>query len=231
MSQRRKNSSPTLPSQQRGGATILVALVLLVIMSLAAFSMAKNSIRDLAISGTVIQGTKADEAAEAGLDWFVVWSHPDNSQLALSTGNKALVNGLATVKAPEWTQADSYFENWDRAFRVQSAPADTSDMVFSRAGGIVRQTAAGGNAVTQKFDVVIRFLGFQTSALTATSGGASGGTTPASLSTQDLLWQVVSEGSANIPLGGGDFLPFRQRREMIGIQSLGQSQSSAPTAP
>ena len=108
--------------------------------------------------------------------------------------------------------------------------SSTSDMVFSRKDGLVKQTAAKGNQVTQKFDVTVRFLGFVASSMTAGAGQASGGTTPASLSTQDLLWQVVSEGSANIPTSNTTYLQFRQRREVIGVQSLGQSQASNPTA-
>lgn len=225
---------PSLKRQarQRGGATIVIALLLLVVLSVAAFGVARGAIRDLSQAGTLTQGTKAEEAAEAGLDWFIIWSHPDNAAQATSSeGNKALVNGISAVKAPGWTQTDTaHFEVWDRAFRVVSTPDQTSDMVFSRKDGLVKQTAAKGNQVTQKFDVTVRFLGFVASSMTAGGGQASGGTTPAALSTQDLLWQVVSEGSANIPTSSTTHLQFRQRRETIGIQSLGQSQASNPTA-
>lgn len=219
-------------ASQRGGATIVIALMLLVVLSIAAFGVARGAIRDLSQVGTLTQGTKAEEAAEAGLDWFIIWSHPDNAAQATSNeGNKTLVNGISAVKAPGWTQTDTdHFEAWDRAFRVVSTPDQTSDMVFSRTGGLVKQTAAKGNQVTQKFDLTVRFLGFVASSMTAGAGQASGGTTPASLSTQDLLWQVVSEGSANIPTSNTTYLQFRQRREVIGVQSLGQSQASNPTA-
>lgn len=211
---------PFMPRfRERGGGTIVLALILLVIMSLAAFGVSRASLRELATSGSVAQGTKAAEAADAGLDWFLVWSDADNGSAAASaTGNQVLRNQLPLLLDPGYTQTDLvHFQPWDMAFRLASDPTDAaSDMVFDTAGAAVRQNAAGGNEVVQKFDLTVRYLGQHGS-------DPSGGTDPSLAGRTLKRFQVVSEGSTNVALGGGLFQQFRQRREMTGLRptSLG----------
>ncbi len=230
---------PALPPRraaQRGGATIILAFALLVVMSLVAFSVSRNALRELTLTGTVTQGTKAEQAADAGLDWYIIWSHPDNATAATSTtGNKLLVAGLKDVKATTWgtsgnatyqaNLSDGYFgsRTWDRGFRLVTNETDmaTSDMVFDNTGALVKQNTATGSVVSQKFNVLVRFLGFAPIAMTGGGGQASGGTNPNSLATQDLQWQIVSDGQASVNLGGS-YQRFTNRREMIGLQALSQ---------
>jgi hypothetical protein len=227
-------------SREQGGMTILVALVLLVVMSLAAFSLSRNSIRELTTTGHIIQGDKASEASDAGLDWFMVWSHPDNMTAAFATpgaiGNLKLAQAMNDLKDPNWHSAldadgllasTAAARNWDMAALItsQESQVASNDMVFDNTdkNAVLQAKNSGGSPVIQRFDLQIRFLGFQPIALTGGGGGASGGTNQASLSTQDTLWQVISTGYAAVPIGGGDYIRYQQRRELIGSQALAQA--------
>lgn len=222
---------PTIRPGERGGIPIILALILLSIMSAGALSMASSSIRELSITGSVSQGAKAAEAADAGLDWFIVWAHPFNAEPKLGgTGAAGLLssalNGLKTTdfQAYSYPSGVTFIGNEsDRSVRITSSEADyaTNGMVFDNTAALMSQNQASGNRVIQKFDLVVRFLGFQPVALTGGGGQAAGGTNPNALSSQDLLWHISSTGVASVDTGGG-YIPFRQRRDMIGIQSLSQ---------
>lgn len=230
------------PHAQLGGMTIVMALVLLAIMSLAAFSLSRNAIRELSTTGHLIQGDKASEASDAGLDWFIVWSHPDNMTLAYASpgavGNLALAKAMNDIKSPNWWSAlnadgllasTSTSRNWDMAALVTSQESQTAsnDMTFdnTNAATVMQATNSGGSPVVQRFDLQVRFLGFKTGTGTSGSGGASGGTNQAALGSQDTLWQIVSTGYAAVPIGNGNYLRYQQRREMIGSQALSQAQA------
>ncbi len=234
--------APHLPSArpgERGGMTIVMALVLLAVMSLAAFSLSRNAIRELSTSGHLIQGDKASEASEAGLDWFVVWSYPDNMTVAMANqtnapGNYKLALAMNDIKSPNWSTAlsnDGLLANpsrtWDMAALVSSQETQTAtnDMAFDNTNkaAVLQASNSGGSPVVQRFDLQVRFLGFQPTFLTGGSGNASGGTTPGSLSSQELAWQIVSTGYAAVPIGGGNYLRYQQRREYIGTQALSQA--------
>lgn len=226
----------TRMQRQRGGVAILVALVLLVVMSVAAFGLSRSTLRELFSVGTVVQGTKAAEAAEAGIDWFITWSEGNNQVAAIGSkgGNALLSQSMVNISDTGWS-ANAYPAGvtkhwtttgmeWDRAFTITSAlpssGSDANEMVFDTTKSVVKQTEAAGNSVIQKFDVSVRFLGFMPTSLTTGGGNPSGGTALGSQSQQDLLWQVVSTGTANIK---GASLAFTQRREAIVQASLGQS--------
>lgn len=230
-----KTSRPSLFSNpQRGGITIIVALVLIMLMSLAAFSLSRNSLRELATSGSILQGGKATEAANAGLDWYVIWSQPDNAQAALagsgSTGNQNLAKAMKdlTTNGANWYGAlssdgllasTSSARTWDMAAAITSNESQTatSDMVFDNtAAGVVKQAGNNnGNPVVQRFDLLVRYLGVVQSSISSTGNAASGGTAAGSSSPGERYYQVVSTGNAAIPIGNGSYLRYQQRREMI----------------
>jgi len=202
-------------------------LTLVLVMGAAAFGLSRSSLREMGIAGTVVQGTKADKAADAGLDWFITWSHPENVIVnqGTTTAQGILAQTLVLLKRTDWstyTYPDGVTVNaatrpWDRAATITSPLDDsTNDMVFDTTGSAVRQSSASGNAVVQKFDLEIRFLGEQGG---GGAGDPSGGTDPSAKASQDLLWQVTSRGSANIPEAG---ISFMQTREVLGIQSRSQ---------
>ena len=73
---------------QTGGITILVALALLVLLTIAAVGMSRNSFREVVISGTSRQGAMVRNVADAGIEWSVYWLDLANAPSATNTGLK-----------------------------------------------------------------------------------------------------------------------------------------------
>lgn len=81
---------------QVGGITILVALMLLVLLTIAAVGMSRNSFREVVTSGFSRQGAMTRNVADSGIEWAIHWIHGENGTVA--TGNALqftqLKNGL-----------------------------------------------------------------------------------------------------------------------------------------
>lgn len=142
---------------QRGGITILVALSLLVILSVSAFGLARSSIREAAITGTVSQAAAVRGNADAGLDWAIQWMHPDNKQeTALKTAGP--VAFLQIKREIELTSGGS-----------QPATSTYISALPSWRVGEIGARVLGGSAkgdmilktgdVESRFDLTLTFLG------------------------------------------------------------------------
>ncbi len=92
-SQFRSLRQASLRHSQFGGITILVALSLLVLLTIAAVSMSRNSFREIVISGTSRQGAMARNSADSGIEWSLYWMDLANTPSASGTGTL-----LATLK-------------------------------------------------------------------------------------------------------------------------------------
>ncbi len=92
--------NPCRQSDQRhseaGGITIVVALMLLVLLTVAAVAMSRNSLREIVTSGFTRQGAMARNLADSGIEWGIYWIDLDNSTTASSTALKManLADGL-----------------------------------------------------------------------------------------------------------------------------------------
>jgi Tfp pilus assembly protein PilX len=210
--------SPSLRHSEQGGVTILTTLGLLVLLTVMVFSLGKSSLRELAVTGTVWQGAKASEAAEAGLDWFILWANSDNASAATAYRRNDVVSSIQSVNAGVGTWVNGTFtaSTWDRSARLTSTPTDTNtDMVFANSGaGFSQSAATTGNQVVQSFDVFFRYLG---SPVTTTMSSGAG--SPASIGSGQtgrnmILYQVQSTGKASIPAGGSNFIRYQTTREM-----------------
>jgi hypothetical protein len=58
---------------QEGGVTILVALSLLALLTVAALGMSKNSFKEIRTSGFLKQGAMARNVADSGIHWSLYW--------------------------------------------------------------------------------------------------------------------------------------------------------------
>ena len=58
---------------QKGGATILVVLTLLVLLTVAALSMSTNSIKEIQSTAFIRQGAMAKNVADSGIEWSLYW--------------------------------------------------------------------------------------------------------------------------------------------------------------
>lgn len=66
----------SLRAAEAGGITILLALILLAVMTVAAFGLSRNTLREIAITGNEAIGRKTFETADSGLDWIITWGNP-----------------------------------------------------------------------------------------------------------------------------------------------------------
>lgn len=69
-------------SNQEGAITILVALMLLVLLTIASLGMSRNSMREIVSSGFARQGSMARNTADSGIHWAIHWMDYKNSALA-----------------------------------------------------------------------------------------------------------------------------------------------------
>lgn len=209
--------------RERGAITILAVLGLLVLFSAMAFSLASNSLREVANSGTVWQSTKASEAAEAGLDWFIIWTSKDNLPSATSRDRDTLANAFTQMNlAGTWQSQASLLLNpantWDRAFVIRSTEKSTnSDMVFAASGSDFLQ-ASSGNVTLQSFDLAFRYLGDPGVGVISGAAGGSGhtaGHTTGTSGRNTNLYQVQSTGKASVPTGSSSYVRYMTPREMF----------------
>lgn len=70
---------PARRTSEQGGITILVVLSLLVLMTSAAISMSRNSLRELMIVGSSRQAANVRQAADAGLEFALLWINDKNN--------------------------------------------------------------------------------------------------------------------------------------------------------
>ena len=86
-----RKAQPSRPhSPQTGGITILVALMMLVLLTLAAIGMSRNSFREIVNSGFSRQGAMSRQLADSGLEWSMYWISLANAPNA--TGAAASLN-------------------------------------------------------------------------------------------------------------------------------------------
>jgi len=85
--------------RQSGGITILVALFLLVLLTISAFAMSKNSLREVVISGTTRQAAEVRNLADSGLEWSMFWMADDRTNARPAPAAGTAAEALRTLKA------------------------------------------------------------------------------------------------------------------------------------
>jgi hypothetical protein len=60
--------------RERGGAALLLAFMILVLMAGAGLATSRNLMRELAMVGDARLGERAAAAADSGLEWFLAWA-------------------------------------------------------------------------------------------------------------------------------------------------------------
>jgi len=181
---------------QQGGLTIIMALVLVGVMGAATFSLSRNAIRELSMAGTIIQGNKAAAAADAGLDWVIIW-------------------GQGAVNEPSFLGATPSSKATSLLSMIKTTIASTTGYpaVTITAGGDASMEM-GSAATKQDFDIEGRFLGTlppgRTGGGSSDNSGASGGT-KVSGSSGEYFWRYLSTGRAT-PTGAAT---FQSQRELV----------------
>jgi hypothetical protein len=170
---------------QAGGITIIVALMLLVLLTVAAMAMSRNSLREIVTSGFTRQGAMARNVADSGVEWSIHWIDLANSQAA--TGTALKLNTLRTALLKDDTLAG-------RAKDIISG-GDYSP------GGTLQAalTLPGPTGVTQGYTIGLTRMG-KLPIVNMSQGTGSGGFTPASggpLLLAPDLWAIRSDAQVN----------------------------------
>ncbi|MBI1753614.1 MAG: hypothetical protein HY014_08705 [Acidobacteria bacterium] len=193
---KRRNSTRI---RQQGGLTIILALVLVGVMGAATFSLSRNAIRELSTAGAIIQGGKAAAAADAGLDWVIIW-------------------GQGGVKFSDFTAAAPHAEQSALISKMKDSISPTlAYPIFTLSGnGVDAMSMNVGSATTnQNFDIEFRFLGNlpsgRQSGGSSDNAGASGGTKGGAGGVGDYVWRILATGRAT-PQNGQT---YQAQRELI----------------
>ncbi len=105
----------TFDSPERGGITILVALFLLILLTVSAVGLSRNTLREAIITGTVRQGMAVRNTADAGLSWAVYWLDETNA----ATGSTAAYDLQ--------TQVNTLLVHPENSGKWQSVAANSTD--------------------------------------------------------------------------------------------------------
>lgn len=159
-------------TQEQGGITILVALLLLVLLTVTAISMSKNALREAIISGTVREGTEVRNLADDGIEWSCYWLTPSASA-APDTAAQAFLTQVKTLSA-----------NNELSGTVLSVAAQGA------------MTSTDSDGITRKFNLDIIRMGKQQVDMLggAPSTGAGGMTRAVPLEMLPDIWSIRSTG-------------------------------------
>lgn len=202
---------PAHRSGERGGMTILLALILLSAMTVGALALSQNSLREISITGNEATGRKSFEVADAGLDWVITWGGPnvptqtETARKALQTGMKNILDAIdrqdlsgtlvGTKDATLNTAGDGYISPTSGTYRayVSSLDGTLSGTELFPSTANYKQT---GSVIQPAFDIEVRYLGDMPD--------LSGGTKKHS------FWMVRSVGRANLGTTGQSFVSRRE---------------------
>ena len=87
-------------SPQTGGITILVALMLLVLLTIATLGMSKNAVRDIVASGFSRQTASTRNVADSGIEWAVYWMDWQNAPNATNTAARLVATEVSLLQNP-----------------------------------------------------------------------------------------------------------------------------------
>lgn len=181
--------SPSTQHSQAGGITILVTLMLLVLLTIAAISMSRNSFREVVISGTTRQGAMARNVADSAVEWSILYSDPGNHPG--TTTSSTSFQALATTLLTSNTFGIPYDVSTGNAIAIASLP-NTAAVPAD-----LQMPAASGNGA----NLALTCMGKMAMTMTTQTAGTPGtGNTPASGSqslTAPDLWAVRSDGQVN----------------------------------
>ena len=176
------NTTSTM-HRQSGGITIIVALMLLVLVTIAAVSMSRNSFREVVTSGTTRQGAMVRNLADSGVEWCILYSDPINhpGATASSTALQAVARTLLTSQI------------FGVPYDVNTQAAITTFPNNNSVPTDLMVPAASGNGS----NIALTCMGKMPQTMTTQTAGTPGtGNTPASGSislTAPDLWAVRSD--------------------------------------
>ncbi|WP_005037356.1 hypothetical protein [Holophaga foetida] len=179
---------------QRGGVTILVTLMLLVLLTIAAIGMAKNSFREVVASGTGRQGAMAKNVADSGVEWSIFWMDYNNSASASGSASN-----LVAMKAALLEDSTLSGKAWDVMSGTPTAPTSYTPG-STTAVTLPSLTSSSGTVHTQSFSIGVTRMGKLPVADTS-QGVGSGAYTPSTGSEAKQapdLWAIRSDSQVGV---------------------------------
>lgn len=187
----------TIDRSQQGGVTILVALMLLVLLTLAAIGMSRNSFREIVASGTIRQGSMARNTADSGLEWSIYWM--DLTNLPGATGNAKKLADLKQTLLLDKTKAGVAKDVSDSTGATDYVPGANPVLTMPSVGDTT-QTVSIGLTSMGKLPITGMSEGVGAGAFKPASGAIS--------EVQPDLWAVRSD--AQVTVGGVTFIHARE---------------------
>jgi len=190
---------PDTNHAQSGGITILVALMLLVLLTIAAVGMSRNSFREIVTSGFSRQGAMARNVADSGVEWAVQWIELENGKVATGVPAQFRDQRLVLLGNPLLLGLAK-----DALTGAEYTPGGTPASDFSLAGG--------PSGVTQGFTLGVTLMG-KGGIANSSQGSGAGAYAPGSGSAQALkvlpdLWAIRSD--AQVQQGATTFTHARE---------------------
>ncbi len=171
---------------ETGGITILVALMLLVLLTIAAVGMSKNSFREIVTTGFVRQGAMARNVADSGVEWAIHWIDLENGKVATGVAQQFTAVKAGLLQDPLLAGKAKDITSVNPAAPTDYVPGDAlqSDL-----------TLVGPAGVTQGFTVGLTLMG-KLPIANMSQGTGAGAFTPAAggpLNQAPDLWAVRSD--------------------------------------
>ena len=186
---------------EAGGITIVVALMLLVLLTVAAVAMSRNSLRDIVTSGFTRQGAMARNVADSGLEWGIYWIDLDNSKTASVTALKManLAIGMLKNTTLSGVAKDITSPNPDAPVNYSPGGVPPVDLMLP--------TPAG---VTEGFTLGLTNMGKLPITMTSQGSGTNAFTPAAGTDNKNApdLWAIRSDAQVN--QGGMTFIHARE---------------------
>jgi len=183
-----------MSNTQGGGVTILVALTLLVLLTLSALSMSRNSLQDVMSSGTVRQGTEVRNVADSGLDWSCYWLTPTTAGITKGNPEAGAIAFGAVVKT---LSGDMELSGEER--------------VVPTTGGVMSHAESDG--ATRAFSLEVIRMGKRQVEMSGGAPSTGAGTVSRAIPLEMLpdIWSVRSIGT--LAYGGLAGMTFQHIRE------------------
>jgi len=177
--------APSKHPTQAGGITILVALMLLVLLTIAAVSMSRNAFREVVISASARQGAMARDIADSGEEWGIYYVNALKTPDTTSSQN---LQTLATTLARNNTAGIAYDIYSQAAVALPNSATPQADL---------QVPAASGNGM----NIALTLMGKMPMPGTSQGAGTPGsGYTPGAGSTSLTapdIWAIRSDSQVN----------------------------------
>jgi hypothetical protein len=182
---------------QAGGITILVALMMLVLLTISAVGMSRNSFREVVSSGLSRQGAMARDLADSGIEWSMYWIAPANLPNAPAGPALQLATEMKTLLANNTMAGVAY--------------DITTGNPYTPGGALsVGMEVPGPAGVTEGFTLGLTRMG-KLPLMGMSQGSGQGAYTPAAGTTMVQapdLWAVRSD--AQVQQGGVTFVHAKE---------------------